>query len=148
LFSYFIAIIIFLKGKNAMKSKRKETKQFIRGRKNSFRYAFAGFLFVLKTQKNAWLHLIATAIVIFVSFWLGIDRIEWLAILLVIGLVWMAEFMNTALEVIVDLASPEKHPLAKVGKDVGAASVLIAAILAVIIGVIVLWQPLIEKLGW
>ena len=131
-----------------MKSKRKETKQFIRGRKNSFRYAFAGFLFVLKTQKNAWLHLIATAIVIFVSFWLGIDRIEWLAILLVIGLVWMAEFMNTALEVIVDLASPEKHPLAKVGKDVGAASVLIAAILAVIIGVIVLWQPLIEKLRW
>ena len=131
-----------------MKSKRKETKQFIRGRKNSFRYAFAGFLFVLKTQKNAWLHLIATAIVIFVSFWLGIDRIEWLAILLVIGLVWMAEFMNTALEVIVDLASPEKHPLAKVGKDVGAASVLIAAILAVIIGVIVLWQPLIEKLSW
>lgn len=131
-----------------MKSRRKETEQFIRGRKNSFQYAFAGFLFVLKTQKNAWLHLTATAIVIFVSFWLGIGRIEWVAILLVIGLVWMAEFMNTALEIIVDLASPEKHPLAKVGKDVGAASVLIAAILAVIIGVIVLWQPLIEKLGW
>ena len=131
-----------------MKSRRKETEQFIRGRRNSFQYAFAGFLFVLKTQKNAWLHLTATAIVIFVSFWLGIGRFEWVAILLVIGLVWMAEFMNTALEVIVDLASPEKHPLAKVGKDVGAASVLIAAILAVIIGVIVLWQPLIEKLGW
>lgn len=131
-----------------MKSRRKETEQFIRGRRNSFRYAFAGFLFVLKTQKNAWLHLAATAIVIFVSFWLGIGRIEWVAILLVIGLVWMAEFMNTALEVIVDLASPEKHPLAKVAKDVGAASVLIAAILAVIIGVIVLWQPLIEKLRW
>jgi diacylglycerol kinase len=131
-----------------MKSRRKETEQFIRGRKNSFQYAFAGFLFVLKTQKNAWLHLTATAIVIFVSFWLGIGRFEWVAILLVIGLVWMAEFMNTALEIIVDLASPEKHPLAKVGKDVGAASVLIAAILAVIIGVIVLWQPLIEKLGW
>ncbi len=131
-----------------MKSRRKETEQFIRGRRNSFRYAFAGFLFVLKTQKIAWLHLAATAIVIFFSFWLGIGRIEWVAILLVIGLVWMAEFMNTALEVIVDLASPEKHPLAKVGKDVGAASVLIAAILAVIIGVIVLWQPLIEKLRW
>jgi len=49
-----------------MKSRRKETEQFIRGRRNSFRYAFAGFLFVLKTQKNAWLHLAATAIVIFV----------------------------------------------------------------------------------
>jgi Diacylglycerol kinase len=99
-------------------------------------------------KKNAWLHLAATVAVVLLAFWLQIGRTEWLAILLVIGLVWMAEFMNTALEVIVDLASPEKHPLAKVGKDVGAASVLIAAILAVIIGVIVLWQPLVEKIGW
>ena len=132
----------------AMKSRRKETEQFIRGRSNSFKYAFSGFFYVLKTQKNAWLHLAATIVVVSVSLWLKIGRLEWLAILLVIGLVWMAEFMNTALEVIVDLASPEKHPLAKVAKDVGAASVLIAAILAVKIGVSILWQPLIEKLGW
>jgi diacylglycerol kinase len=131
-----------------MKSKRKETEKFIRGRRNSFQFAFSGFFYVLKTQKNAWLHLAATVIVVLLALWLQIDRLEWLAILLVIGLVWMAEFMNTALEVIVDLASPEKHPLAKVGKDVGAASVLIAAFLAVIIGVIVLWQPLLEKIGW
>ncbi len=131
-----------------MKSRRKETEKFIRGRRNSFKYASSGFFYVLKTQKNAWLHLVATVVVVLLALWLQIDRLEWLAILLVIGLVWMAEFMNTALEVIVDLASPEKHPLAKVGKDVGAASVLIAAILAVIIGVIVLWQPLIEKMGW
>ncbi|HPR34081.1 MAG TPA: diacylglycerol kinase family protein [Anaerolineaceae bacterium] len=131
-----------------MKSRKKETEQFIRGRRNSFQYAFAGIKYVLKTQKNAWLHLAATVIVVAVSLWLRIDRIKWMAILLVIGLVWMAEFMNTALEIIVDLASPEKHPLAKVGKDVGAASVLIAASLAVIIGVLVLWQPLIDKLGW
>ena len=131
-----------------MKSRRKETEKFIRGRRNSFQFAFSGFFYVLKTQKNAWLHLAATVIVVLLALWLHIDRLEWLAILLVIGLVWMAEFMNTALEVIVDLASPEKHPLAKVGKDVGAASVLIAAILAIIIGVIVLWQPLVEKIGW
>jgi len=131
-----------------MKSRRKETEKFIRGRKNSFHFAFSGFFYVLKTQKNAWLHLAATVVVVLLAFWLQIGRTEWLAILLVIGLVWMAEFMNTALEVIVDLASPEKHPLAKVGKDVGAASVLIAAFLAVIIGVIVLWQPLLEKIGW
>ncbi len=131
-----------------MKSRKKETEQFIRGRRNSFQYAFAGIKYVLKTQKNAWLHLAATVIVVAVSLWLRIERIEWMAILLVIGLVWMAEFMNTALEVIVDLASPEKHPLAKVGKDVGAASVLIAAILAVIIGLNVLWQPLLDKMGW
>ena len=131
-----------------MKSRRKETEKFIRGRRNSFQFAFSGFFYVLKTQKNAWLHLAATVAVVLLAFWLQIGRTEWLAILLVIGLVWMAEFMNTALEVIVDLASPEKHPLAKVGKDVGAASVLIAAILAIIIGVIVLWQPLVEKIGW
>ncbi len=131
-----------------MKSRRKETEQFIRGRRNSFKYAFSGFFYVLKTQKNAWLHLAATIVVVAVSLWLNIGRLEWLAILLVIGLVWMAEFMNTALEVIVDLASPEKHPLAKVAKDVGAASVLIAAILSVIIGVSILFQPLIDKLGW
>lgn len=131
-----------------MKSRRKETEKFIRGRRNSFQFAFSGFFYVLKTQKNAWLHLAATVIVVLLALWLHIDRLEWLAIFLVIGLVWMAEFMNTALEVIVDLASPEKHPLAKVGKDVGAASVLIAAFLAVIIGVIVLWQPLLEKIGW
>ena len=131
-----------------MKSRKKETEQFIRGRRNSFQYAFAGIKYVLKTQKNAWLHLAATVIVVAVSLWLRIERIEWMAILLVIGLVWMAEFMNTALEVIVDLASPEKHPLAKVGKDVGAASVLIAAILAIIIGLNVLWQPLLDKMGW
>jgi len=129
-----------------MKSRRKETEKFIRGRKNSFQFAFSGFFFVLKTQKNAWLHLAATVVVVLLAFWLKIERLEWLAILLVVGLVWMAEFMNTALEVIVDLASPEKHPLAKIGKDVGAASVLIAAILAVIIGVIVLWQPLLERI--
>lgn len=129
-----------------MKSRRKETEKFIRGRKNSFQFAFSGFFFVLKTQKNAWLHLAATVVVVLLAFWLKIERLEWLAILLVVGLVWMAEFMNTALEVIVDLASPEKHPLAKIGKDVGAASVLIAAILAVIIGVIVLWQPLLERM--
>ena len=129
-----------------MKSRRKETEQFIRERRNSFKYAFSGFLYVLKTQKNAWLHLAATVIVVLVGWWLEIDRLEWMAILLVIGLVWMAEFLNTALEVIVDLASPEKHPLAKVAKDVGAASVLILAILAVIIGLNVLLQPLIEKI--
>jgi len=66
---------------------------------------------------------------------------------LVIGIVWISEFLNTALEVIVDLASPERHPLAKVGKDVGAAAVLISASIAVIIGLLILGPPLIEKIS-
>jgi len=68
--------------------------------------------------------------------------------MLIIGLVWMAEFLNTALEVIVDLASPEKHPLAKIGKDVGAAAVLITAMVSVVIGVLILGPHLLEKLGF
>jgi diacylglycerol kinase len=62
------------------------------------------------------------------------------------GLVWMAEFVNSALEATVDLASPEAHPLAKVGKDVGAAAVLIAALAAAAIGVLVLGPPLAARL--
>jgi len=61
---------------------------------------------------------------------------------MIIAIVWIAEFINTALEAVVDLASPAHHPLAKVGKDVGAAAVLIAALAAVLIGLLILGPPL------
>lgn len=99
----------------------------------------------MKTQRNAWIHLASTIIVIAVSAFLRLEITEWVLILLVIGLVWAAEFFNTAFEVLVDLASPEVHPLAKISKDVGAASVLIAAILAVIVGILVLGPAIIRK---
>ena len=125
----------------------KEAEQFVKSRKNSLIAAFQGLGFIFKTQKNAWIHLTATILAIAVSAFLQITLTEWIAILLVIGLVWMAEFLNTAFEVIVDLVSPEIHPLAKIGKDVGAASVLIAAILSVIIGLLVLGPAVIEKIN-
>jgi diacylglycerol kinase len=68
-------------------------------------------------------------------------------VVLTISVVFTAEFINTAIEAVVDLASPEKHPLAKVGKDVGAGAVLIAALAAVLIGVLVLGPPLWAKLA-
>lgn len=83
--------------------------------------------------------------VFLVSAYLELELLEWVALLLVMGLVWVAEFLNTAMEVIVDLASPDIHPLAKISKDVGAASVLIAAFLSVIIGVLILGPAIIEK---
>jgi diacylglycerol kinase len=64
-----------------------------------------------------------------------------------LALVWTAEFINSALEAVVDLASPQNHPLAKVGKDVGAAAVLIAALTSVLVGLLILGPPLIEKIG-
>lgn len=72
--------------------------------------------------------------------------IDWAVLLLTIALVWTAEFINTALEAVVDLASPQQHPLAKVGKDVGAAAVLIAALTSILVGLLVLGPPLWEKL--
>ncbi|HEY69570.1 MAG TPA: diacylglycerol kinase family protein [Anaerolineae bacterium] len=112
----------------------------------AFRYAFAGWLYVLRTQRNAWLHAIATIASVAVGIWLKLDRLDWALLVLAIGIVWLSEFINSALEAIVDLASPEIHPLARVGKDVGAAAVLIAAATAATIGLLVLGPPLWSKI--
>jgi diacylglycerol kinase len=102
---------------------------------------------VLRTQPNAWIHAIATASAIVLGLWLRLSRIEWAILTLTIGLVWTAEFINTALEAAVDLASPDIHPLAKIGKDVSAAAVLVAAIISVVIGLLVLGPPLWARLA-
>jgi diacylglycerol kinase len=119
---------------------------FFSSRARSFHYAFSGWWYVIRTQKNAWIHALATAGVILVAAWLNLPLIDWAILILTIGGVWTAEFLNTALEAVVDLASPQMHPLAKVGKDVGAAAVLISAISAILIGLMVLGPPLIERI--
>jgi diacylglycerol kinase (ATP) len=118
-----------------------------RNRIASFRYAFAGWWYVLRTQRNAWIHAVASLSVLGLAAWLRLGRLEWALLLGAIGMVWLAEFLNTALEAVVDLASPEHHPLAKVGKDVGAAAVLIAALTAAAIGLLVVGPSLWTKLG-
>lgn len=120
---------------------------FIRSRAKSFKPALAGWAYVLRSQQNAWIHALASLIVFVVSAWLRIGRLEWALILVAVAFVWIAEFLNTALEAVVDLASPQQHPLAKVGKDIGAAAVLIAAVNAVVIGLLVLGPPLWARLG-
>jgi diacylglycerol kinase len=119
-----------------------------RSRLHSFRHAFAGWWYVLRTQRNAWIHSVATLAVFLIAVWTRVGLRDWAVLLLAIGLVWTSEFVNSALEAIVDLASPEMHPLAKVGKDVGAAAVLIAALIAALIGLLILGPPLLDRLGW
>lgn len=121
-------------------------KDFVRSRLAAFRHAFEGWWYLLRTQRNAWIHAVITVAVVALGFWLGLPRGDWVAIVIAIALVWLAEFLNTALEAVVDLASPEHHALAKVGKDVGAAAVLIAAGTSVIVGLLVLGPPLLEKI--
>ncbi len=120
---------------------------FFSSRLKAFGYAFSGWWFVIRTQPNAWIHLAATVAVIILSFVLRISAYGWALIALAIALVWIAEFLNTALEAVVDLASNhEHHELARVGKDVGAAAVLIAAITSIVIGLLVLGPPLLKAL--
>lgn len=120
---------------------------FLKSRARSFRYAFAGWRFVLRTQRNAWIHMTVSMLVLVLGLWLGLAARDWALIILAIALVWTSEFINTALEAVVDLASPQHHRLARVGKDVGAAAVLIAAISAALIGFLILGPPLWEQVG-
>ncbi|UCE00291.1 MAG: diacylglycerol kinase family protein [Chloroflexota bacterium] len=121
--------------------------EFLKSRTKSFRYAFGGWWYVIRTQRNAWIHAVVSVAVIIVSFWLGLNAQDWAVIIIAIAMVWTAEFINTALEAVVDLASPEHHDLARVGKDVGASAVLIAAGSAAIIGFLILGPPLWERLS-
>jgi diacylglycerol kinase len=123
---------------------------FFRSRLRSLRYAFAGWWHVIRTQRNAWIHAVVSLLVIVVCFWLGLPARDWALIILAIALVWSAEFFNTALEAVVDLAANhQRHTLARVSKDVGAAAVLIAALASILIGLLVMGPPLWEKIrGW
>ena len=116
--------------------------KFFRSRVQSFGYAFRGWSFVIRTQKNALIHALITIAVIMLAFWLRLSTQDWAILLLAIAMVWAAEFFNTAIEAMVDLASTETHPLAKISKDVGAGAVLIAALGSVLIGLLILGPPL------
>jgi diacylglycerol kinase len=115
---------------------------FISSRIKSFKYAFSGLAYVIRTQKNAWIHAVASITVFGLAFWLKVSAFEWAVLILSVSMVWMAEFINTALETAVDLATLNYHPKAKIGKDVGAAAVLIAASASFIIGLLILGPPL------
>ena len=120
-------------------------KELFFSRIHSFGHAFRGWWYVIRTQRNAWIHAVITTLVVLVAFWLHLPLRDWAVLFLTIAMVWTAEFINTALEAVVDLASPQKHQLAKVGKDVGAAAVLIAALAAILVGFFILGPPLWEK---
>lgn len=122
-------------------------KTFVISRFAAIGHAFRGWWHVLKTQHNAWVHSMVAAVVVLLGFWLEIPPRDWAVLVLTIAMVFTAEFINTAIEAVVDLASPVHHPLAKVGKDVGAGAVLVAALAAVLVGLLILGPPLWIKLS-
>lgn len=112
----------------------------------SFRFAFAGLWYALHTQRNTRIHLIIASAAIAVGVWLGLSFTQWAVLTLTIGSVLVSEMLNTVAETLVDLISPGYHPLAKIVKDVTAGAVLLAAIVAVIVGLLVLGPPLWSQL--
>jgi diacylglycerol kinase (ATP) len=121
-------------------------EKFIRSRVAAFGHAIRGWWHVLQTQHNAWIHSIVATVIVALGLWLGLPPHDWAIIVLTIAMVFTAEFINTAIEAVVDLASPVHHPLAKVGKDVGAGAVLVAALAAALIGLLILGPPLWARL--
>lgn len=92
---------------------------------------------MIASEPNARLHAIATVLVVLAGFGFGIEHGEWLAVVLAIGAVWMAEGFNTAFEALCDVVSPERRPQVERAKDVAAGAVLFAAVAALVIAVIV-----------
>lgn len=115
-----------------------EAKRFsLVKRAMSFTYAGRGIWIFLKGTHNAWVHVVVFALAVLLGFYFVIDKAEWLALILSSGLVFTAEAFNTAIEVDMNLTSPEYHPYAKDTKDIAAGAVLISALAALIIGVII-----------
>ena len=103
----------------------------------SFGYAFQGIFTCIRKERNMKIHCMVAALVVIAGLILGISVTEWCICLGLFGMVMALELVNTAVEAVVDLVTEERHPLAKIAKDTAAGAVLIAAIMAAIVGLII-----------
>jgi len=103
----------------------------------SFKYAGIGIIKLLAAEHNAWIHCLAIVLVTVAGFYFNITKYEWIAVIICFGMVLAAEAINTAIEKIVDLVSPQIQPRAGDIKDIAAGAVLICAIAAAIVGLII-----------
>jgi diacylglycerol kinase (ATP) len=130
----------------------REERESMQGRKGEsggigLRNALAGLAVLHWSQKNARVHAAATVAVIVTGFVLRLSVRDWIFIGLAVGLVWLAEAVNTAIELVADAAVPQEHPLVGKAKDVAAGGVLLAAATAAFIGILVLGPPLVRVIA-
>ena len=114
-----------------------DQKFSVRGRLRSFYFAGAGLKQFFRQEHNARIHLVAAIVVGVLAWWLKVSHMEAIALVVVIGLVWVTEILNTCLERAMDFISREMHPEIKIIKDLAAGAVLIATFTAVIVGAII-----------
>ncbi len=110
----------------------------------SFKYAFEGIFYGIKNARNLQIDIVIAILVTICGFLFNISILEWTLVLICFALVMSLELVNTAIEEVVNLASPNIHPLAKVSKDVAAGAVLLSAIFSSIIGIIIFLPKLID----
>ena len=120
---------------------KREKKPPIR---KTFGYAFEGILTGIRKERNMRIHTAAMILVVFFGTVLGLSATEWCICLVLFGLVMALELVNTAVEAVVDLVTEERKPLAKIAKDTAAGAVLIAAIMAAVIGCIIFLPKILE----
>ncbi|SNC76791.1 diacylglycerol kinase (ATP) [Hymenobacter gelipurpurascens] len=109
----------------------------MRRRAASFGFAFRGVWAALRSEVHLQFHAAATVVTIGLGLYFGLERWEWVAVAVAIGAVWSAELVNTAIEAVVNLVSPEYHPLAGRAKDVAAGAVLVMAVAALVVGLLI-----------
>lgn len=108
-----------------------------------FVYAFRGIAYAVRHERNFVVHILASIAVIIGGLWLGVSLVEWAILIVVIGLVFMAEVFNTAIEQLVNKVSPEFHPLAGLVKDLAAGAVLIISIAAALVGLCIFFNHIV-----
>ena len=128
-----------------MMNKRDSNNFSVRKRLISFKYAFNGIVYLIKSQHNAWIHLSAATIVVIAGFYFSISLPEWILLSLTIGMVFTAEAFNTAIETIMDKVSPEYDKTTGRIKDIAAGAVLIAALAALIVGGLIFAPKVMEQ---
>jgi diacylglycerol kinase (ATP) len=111
----------------------------------SFNYAIEGIIHVLRTHRNMRIHFGLAVVVLVAAVWIGVDRIELIALLISIAFVLIAEMINSAIEAAIDMATTSFDPLAKLAKDIAAGAVLISAVNAVAVGYLVFSQEVSTK---
>lgn len=121
-------------------------EKWVKRRLLSFKYAFKGVFYVIRTQTNMRIHLILTLVALFLGWFLKINKIEWLFITLAIFAVLVSEMINTAIEEIMDLLYPKFNTKVGIIKDIAAGVVLLFAVFAIIIGVIIFLPKIINLL--
>ena len=120
---------------------------FLASRWFSFKAALAGIAYILRTQPNAWIELTAAAVAVVAGLTIGLQRLEWALLGTAICLVLALEAVNTAIETVVDLVSPEAHPLAKIAKDTAAGALIFAVLGSLIVATAIFGPQILAIFG-